>query len=197
MIQKINLYQVEKKRISFAFTFHQASWILGIFFLGLSLITVYDLVKHFLIRKELKVLDSEQLAKAKKLQVIAGKVPEERTRNQIMTDIKQYENEKKEKEEIISLLSAEEHSVIDELSAYFEAVSRRTIAGIWLTSLQFQNNGDQVTLKGQALSAEYVPEFVAALSLEPKFKGKSFEIFRVILDEDKKKVDFVLQTKAT
>ena len=195
--QQINLYQVKKEKKKLEFTFQYMLILFGGFLSVLLLITAVNLYKHLTIKKELTVLSKEQLAKNQKLQVIANQVPEEQTRNQIIAEINKYQAEKQEKEEVLQLLINAQVKKIDGFSDFFESLARGVseTSGIWLTHFTFKEGGDYMSLEGKALKPDSVTRFIAGLSKEAPFKGKSFELFKVSLDEKTRQIEFVLETR--
>lgn len=61
-------------------------------------------------------------------------------------------------------------------SAYLEELSHAIPAGVWLNYFNLTSNGTQVVLKGNAIKASLVEEFLARLNKEPEFLSKVFEI---------------------
>lgn len=196
MKQNINLYKTEKKGLVAQFTSREMIWILSGFLTILFLITTVNLYKHFVIKKQLNILDKEKLEQSQKLQEMAGQIPEEQTRNQLIAEIKKMTTEKKDKEEILDLLLTAQVRKINGYAGFFDALARGTVSGLWLTEFGFKEGGDYVYLKGESLKAEYVPKMIEKLSAEPVFQGKTFELFDLALNEKTKRFDFVLQTES-
>lgn len=195
MKQQINLYQVEKRKwvldLSFQYLIRIGAAFLGILFI----ISLGIAIKHFSVKSELTQLQKEQLAKSKALQNISGQIPEERTREQLVNEIKKYETEKKTKQEILDSLATK--SGQDKgFSSYLEALSTKTISGLWFTKLSFKENGNLILLEGSATKPEYVPSLITGLSNDPAFSGKKFQLFKEVLDEKTTQINFVLETKS-
>lgn len=196
MKQQINLYQIEKQKWIFNITF-QHLILAGAAFLGiLCMITLYEAFHHFSVQDQLAQLQKDQINKTKSLQKIAGQMPEERTREQLINELKKYESEKQIKQEILALLAT--NSLRNKgFSAYLETLSTKTSAGLWFTKLRFQENGNFILLEGSAVKPEYVPTLITDLGSESAFSGKQFELFKVSRDEKTEKINFVIETKAT
>lgn len=194
MKQSINLFVAEKKGLTSLFTSREVVWILSGFFGILMIITIVNLYKHFNIKKQLNILGKERIEQSQKLQEMAGQIPEEETRNQIIASIRKMETEKKEKQELLDLLQTAQTRKIKGYSGFFDALARENVPGLWLTSFGFKEGGDIVYLKGESLKAEYVPEMIKKLSQEPVFQGKTFELFDLTMNEKTKRFEFTLQT---
>jgi hypothetical protein len=195
MKQQINLYQVEKHKWVLDLTFQYLIWG-GLAFLGvLLIITANATFKNFSVKRELTQLQKEQMGKSKALQMITGQIPEERTREQLANEIKKYETEKQVKQEILNLL-AEKNGHDKGFSGYLEALSTKTLPGLWFSKLSFKENGNAIVLEGSATKPEHVPNLITGLRNDPAFSGKIFQLFKASLNEKTEQIDFVLETKS-
>ncbi len=59
-------------------------------------------------------------------------------------------------------------------SAYFQALARKRIDGLWLTGVTIQGSGDSISLQGRALKANLLPGYLDGLAAEDVLRGKSF-----------------------
>lgn len=195
MKQEINLYQVDKKKWIIDLTFEYLIWgLLG--FLGILLIvTLSATFNHFSVKGQLTQLEKEQEGKSKALQTIAGQVPAERTREQLMNDIKKYQDQKQAKQEILNSL-AETIGADKGFTGFLDALATKTRLGLWFTKLSFRENGNFISLQGHSLKPEYVPTLITGLSNDPAFSGKKFILFKEALDDKTQQIDFVLETKS-
>lgn len=194
MKQQINLYQVEKRKWVFDLSFQYLVWGILAFLMILLIATAGGTIKHLLTKNELMQLQKEQMGKSKALQTISGQVPEERTREQLVNEIKKYEAEKKAKQEILDSLAAS--SGQDKgFAGYLEALSTKTILGLWFKKLSFTDNGNAILLEGSAIKPEYVPNLITRLSNDAAFSGKTFQLFKESRDEKTQQIDFVIETK--
>lgn len=195
MKQQINLYQVEKQKWSLDLTFQYLVWGLLAFLSVLFIVTVSATINHFSVKSELTQLEKEQAGKSQALQSIASQMPAERTREQLMNEIKNYQDEKQAKEEILNSLS-ETVGADKGFSAFLDALSTKTLSGLWFTKFSFKENGKFILLSGSATKPEYVPNLITGLSNDPAFSGKKFQVFKESLNEKTQQIDFVLETKA-
>lgn len=195
MSQIINLYKAEKKVFKLNFNFKQSAYCLGGFLVVIVVVSCVDLAQHFWVKKTYNTLGKEQQFKTEKLQAIAGKMPEEKTRNEIMDEVNLYEAQKKEKTEILNLLSEGESETNNKFSRYFEALAKKTVPGLWLTNFSIKGNGTALALSGMVSDPEFIPTLISALSEEPVFQGKTFGVFKVSKDEKTHNMIFDLETK--
>lgn len=59
-------------------------------------------------------------------------------------------------------------------SPYFRALARQSLDGVWLTGVEINSGGERIGLRGNALEASLVPQYMARLAQEPVMKGKAF-----------------------
>jgi len=197
MSQQINLYKLDNNKFPIDFTFQYAFILFAIFGAALLVITTVDMVRHMNIKKEFSILDKEQQKKVEKLQNIAGKIPQEQDREQIVAEIKLYESEKKSKQEILALLETAQSSKIPGFSGYLESLAKEAVPGLWFTRFNFKDNGNSLSFYGRTLKPEFVPQLISGLSSESLFRGKMFQSFRISMDEKTGELSFVLETRAS
>lgn len=74
----------------------------------------------------------------------------------------------------------------------FLALARQSVSGLWLTQVSVTDGGNEMDIRGRALVAEKVPDYINRLKSEPSLKGKSFDalnmrvphIERVVADKN-------------
>jgi len=59
-------------------------------------------------------------------------------------------------------------------SLYFSSFSRQIVDGLWLTGVDINGAGQQIGLRGRALRADLVPEYLKRLGRESEMKSKTF-----------------------
>jgi len=195
MLQQINLYRPEKKKKEFDLRFEQLVSVFQIYLLGLGLLTAYDSYVYYSDKQQAEALTKLHSERAKQLESISKKVPKEQTRQQIINKIEQYQKEIQSKERIYSMLALTQKSRISGYASYLESLAKLTVQGLWLTEFVFKNNGQYMLLEGKAVEPNLVPELITSLSASKDFSGKTFEVFKLNLDEESKHVEFILETK--
>ncbi len=59
-------------------------------------------------------------------------------------------------------------------AAYFHALARNRVTGLWLTGVQVDGAQADIGLRGRALQAELLPGYLNGLAREPVLQGKAF-----------------------
>lgn len=62
------------------------------------------------------------------------------------------------------------HHLLD----YMQALASQQIKGVWLTGFSLDVNNKKVSVQGQALNADLIPEYIASLGQSAVFKGQTF-----------------------
>jgi hypothetical protein len=59
-------------------------------------------------------------------------------------------------------------------AVYLRAFARQHMDGIWLRGLEINDADKVMVIRGRALQAELVPQYIIRLGLDPTFKGRTF-----------------------
>ncbi len=82
-----------------------------------------------------------------------------------------------------SLAALEDRRPVAEarLRGRFDALARHRPHGLWLTELWLDERGDDLSLRGRALSARLIPEYLQALSGDTLLSGTGFR--RIVVED--------------
>ncbi|WP_338761257.1 MSHA biogenesis protein MshA [Massilia sp. METH4] len=113
-------------------------------------------------------------AEARKATVLAGLVPRQKDAA-VERDVASAEREQRALRGVTEIL--EQNRVGDPrgYSAYFQALARARVNGLWLTGIDIGGANADVGLSGRALRAELLPGYLNGLAREPALRGKAFE----------------------
>lgn len=65
-------------------------------------------------------------------------------------------------------------TVPEKFSIFFDALSRQTMPGVWLTAFSADGPNRRIVMAGRALSPELVPGYLQRLQREPAFQSRRF-----------------------
>lgn len=77
-------------------------------------------------------------------------------------------------QQVAGLLEQGKPSDAPAYSAYFQALARKRVDGLWLTGVTIEGSGDTIGLQGRALKAGLLPGYLDGLAGEAVLRGKSF-----------------------
>lgn len=92
----------------------------------------------------------------------------------LVAELERVRLELADSEKLESLLNADQLGNSKGYSEYFSALARQIPNGVWITGLQLQGAGDEISVSGRSLLAEQVPVFVNQLKREKIMQGKTF-----------------------
>ena len=112
-------------------------------------------------------------AQTRKQATLAGLVPRPKDIG-VEAELTRVEAENKALHGVTAIL--EQNRVGDPrgYSAYFQALGRTRVSGLWLTGVQVDGSTAELGLRGRALNAELLPGYLAGLAREPALQGKAF-----------------------
>ena len=172
MSQQINLFNpvfLKQKKHFSAKTMLQG---LGMIFLGSVAVVIYAQMQLASMRAEAAATVSRLKATQDQLTKVVTEYAPKKKSNALEEEIRQVEEDLKARRQVIDLVQKGDLGNTKGYSAYFRALSRQIVSGLWLTG--FRIDGGEIELRGRATHPELVPEYIARLGREPVMKGKSF-----------------------
>jgi hypothetical protein len=170
--QQINLFNpvfLNQRKLFSVVTMLQG---LGLILAGAALFYAYALYQLNAANKQSeatsKRIDAEQV---KLSNFLAGYSSEEANKS-LENELKQATARAEVLQKQIEILKAGGNTA--GYSEYMRAFARRSIHGLWLTEFYITGDPAQITIKGNVLSPELLPEYIRALGTEPVMHNISF-----------------------
>jgi molybdopterin converting factor small subunit len=195
-LQQVNLYQplFRKRKIPFAAA--TIGKILGL------LVLVYVLI-YGAFQWRVGGLD-EQLEQARArrdaLQENVAKLREQLPHREpsvaLQQKLLQLQAQRKASRDILAKLNKEMQQDAIPFSSYFTGLARQDMSGLWLSSIRIGAAGEELALGGGVSRPELVPKFLAKLSAEPAFQGRTFQVLQLNRREQEPFIEFSLLTTA-
>ena len=195
MRQQINLYQPIFRKQKIIFSARTILW-LGIGFLVLLL------AWSQLIGQRISGLESEyerqQAAEQRavdQLTSLQRSMPPATPDPELEAHLQQLEEQRDQLQLTVEALERRSPVADADIGPRLDALARRVPHGLWLTGLELEANGRDLSITGRALSARLVPEYLDALADSALPAGTAFDTVRVTASEDHLPgVHFVLST---
>jgi hypothetical protein len=114
----------------------------------------------------------------------------------LLDQLAELERELADKTQVLNLLSGETLGNTQGFAGQLAALGRRHPSGLWLQRILVADGGRRLELRGQALEAQLLPNFLDALQNESVLSGMAFETVALSTDPTGMSdiVDFVLAT---
>lgn len=93
---------------------------------------------------------------------------------QVAVELARFETQVRDHHEVMEYLKAGELGDTRGFSEHFKAFARQSFEGMWLTGLHIASSGNDMTVEGRALKAEYVPGYLKRLNGERVMQGHPF-----------------------
>lgn len=194
MKQQINLYEIEIIR-ELHFDFNLMLRIVGIFVVGLLLFSSVEMIEYYLGKRNIYELEKRADELKKQLAIEGAKVGGvKQGKEAVVVSLERLESEQAVEKEMIGTLTQMELNANRGFSPFFQALAAETVSGAWLTAFGFKNNGNYLYLKGKTYDPETVPVLIENLGKEDVFRGKTFQVFEMQVDDKTKQIDFHLET---
>jgi hypothetical protein len=113
-------------------------------------------------------------AEARKTAVLAGLVPRQKDAA-VERDVASAEQEQRALRGVAEIIEQNRIGDPRGYSAYFQALARVRVNGLWLTGIDIGGANADIGLAGRALRAELLPGYLNGLAREPALQGKAFE----------------------
>ena len=174
MSQQINLFNpifLKQRKYFSSVAMMQA---LGILLAGCVLIAAYAQYQVNTLSRESANSDAQLAAVKNQLaEVVAQYGPKPKSQSLEM-QIHKTEAELNSVKKVFDILQRGDIGNTDGYSAYFRALARQTMNGVWLTGLDLNGAGNEIALHGRAVEPELLPIYINRLKTERIMQGKSF-----------------------
>jgi len=174
MSQRINFYtDAYRPKIDYL-SLNLCAVYLGSFVGVLLLITLVQVIGQQSVRSELAAAESAKEEWQTQISQLEG-VIEARAKDPALEAVaSQLERDQKDKLTLRQFLQQEVPGNVVGFSGHLEDLARYHINGLRLTDISLTAGGEQITLRGEVLSGEYVTNYIDGLDQSEMFKGHEF-----------------------
>jgi len=191
--QSINLYQKEKGP-QIPLSFLQITKILGGFTVFLFLLLVIDGFQYWSDTRQLKRDEQEKSEISQQIKNAEIKIHLTQNKEALAKEAKELELEQKFDIEKIEILKDIHNAESGGFSKFLIALANEVPTEVWLTRFILARNGEYISLEGAANHPPLIPALIDGLGKETAFSGKTFQVFKLEVDNVNNIVNFTLQT---
>jgi len=174
-VQRINLYQERHTRdIDTPLQLSVFAWVSV---LGLLLISATYFYLQMQINDrmaELSVFEKQIQGYQAQLAKLKTQLPPSEPDSFLVAETLRLQVTDKEISQAIRRIRQAQEDGKNGFASVFRGLAKHPMDGLWLTDIQVSANGEEFTLRGQALEAILVPKFLQRLGMEPAFEGRTF-----------------------
>lgn len=177
-MQQVNLYQVDLQKTEADYSAAIIYIILGyMVFIGL----VVSLVLYFISTQEIRskqALQEQADFWNAQLDIAYRQHPEPKVDDILLRSIEGYESQISRNKNVLEYLNSRKEVISNrKLSIYLEALTQVKQDNLWLTNVSIKKDGRSMSIKGQALEASALPEYIKKISDLDIFKSMEFVVF--------------------
>ncbi|GGZ06676.1 MSHA biogenesis protein MshI [Pseudoduganella plicata] len=174
MSQQINLYNPRFEKQKRYLTAPALVVVLGAALFGSLAFAVAARARVTTLEAEAAQVSGQlQSAESRKQSLLGALVP--RTKDPAVAQrLAQVETENRALHGVANILEQNRVGNPHGYSAYFQALARGRVGGLWLTGVQIDGPQADIGLRGRALQAELLPGYLNGLARQPVLQGKAF-----------------------
>lgn len=179
MSQQINLFNpifLQQKKI---FTTSTMARALGVLLLGGLLMVAYGRSSVAALEKEAARTTALLAVRQAKLDTVNLEYAPRRKSPELDAQLRQAKAELAALTEVAGVLRRGELGNTDGYSGYFKALARQKVDGLWLTGVSIVGAGNDIGVRGRALDAALVPDYLGKLAREGVMQGKAFTSLQI------------------
>lgn len=195
MIQQINLYQEILKQQQDKPGINRSGLALIAAMVLLLVFSLYLLFDLYATKNSLQQA-RRQLSEAEtRVQLLKIQFPEQQINKLLSQEISRSQNTLNNLSKVIYLLTDKKSDQTQGFSRYFSALSRQSIADVWLSNIYINGKKHTLKLQGSTFNPEKVPVFIQKLHNEPVFQGRNFaELSMTQAEKTENQIDFSVST---
>ncbi len=194
-MQQVNLYQPIFRKRKKVFSAVALLQVTGVVVAGFLLLYAHGMWRVQALNKDLDSLKSQRQSAIERLAVVERQLAGKRKSRVLVAEAARLERELDDKRRVADALASGRLGGHEGFSGHLEGLAQRHVEGTWVTGLDITGGGNDLELRGAALSPEQVPVLVGSLAKARAFKGMRFQVLRVRREEsDEDRVDFTLST---
>lgn len=189
MRQQVNLYhpifRKQEKKFSAIAMLQGGATVLA----GVLLIYGISWWQVGVLRARAAQVEQDYASTLKRLEDVTQKFPPKQPSAKLEDEVRKLEELLGSGQYIRDVLSRDVLVTAKGFSSHFVALSRQTLAGLWLTGVSIRGDGSGLTLEGRSNNPELVPQYLTRLANEDVLAGTQFQVFQInrpITDEQKK-----------
>ncbi len=174
MSQQINLYNpifLQQRKIFSAMTMLQA---LALLVLGLGLMWAYAYYQVATLRAELAHSDRRLQAERTRLSQFARQLAPRTPSADLAAQVVDAEAQVAAMQSVLRVVQQGGVGTPQGFSAYFKALARQTVEGVWLTG--FAVSGEAMWIHGRTVQPQRVADYLQRLGAEEVMRGRHFAV---------------------
>lgn len=182
MMQEINLYQPMFRRERKVFSALTLIQVTAIVVLALIGIYAWQAVSTARLEAHLTALRQRQNVATRKLSALVSRQKRRQVSPALESALADARATLKRQQAALSALSSPAGGNTRGFSKPVAALGHAIVPGLWLTRVDLESGGTQLTLGGRMSRASVLPGYLQALGKQPPFAGRQFSVLHIQRD---------------
>jgi len=194
MKQNINFFQFEQHKTIQLLNASVLLQMIALFIVGLLSIYGYIFWQTTPVHQELSYLNNYKQQLSGEWENVYQDLSQLKINAELEIEIAQLQAQLNKQIQLINVLESQEKTNTIGFSTYLTTLAKTHLSGLWLTEINLSAGGNRISLTGQAISPELVPNFSANLETTAAFHCHPFQKIYVNRDKEKDIFSFELST---
>jgi hypothetical protein len=195
-IQQVNLYLPELRARRDWVTAHGSVQGIAVLLAVVLLVSVFNAWQRAVVRSDLAELQALVSTQATRTEQVERDVAARATDQVLVSEMNTRELRIAQSRELYNFMSTSNLGNLNGFSPHLMDFSRASFPGLWITGFNIQGNAQSVSLRGSALEAAMLPDYVSRLAMgQSEISNKRFSRLSTTRSETEEELyEFVLET---
>ncbi|HVL01405.1 MAG TPA: PilN domain-containing protein [Dongiaceae bacterium] len=194
--QRINFYQDIFRKPEIRYSFRQLILVLASVAALMAMLVLADYVRTGMLRQHLAQMQTTQERLDKSVTAMTEQLAKMVPDSALQQQETYLQESLQAKYQFLAQLRSQGDSHQVHFSEVLAGLSALSMDSLWLTRIQIQSPGPQLSLTGLTLKPRALPDYLAALNQEPVFAGMSFRMLDLErAEQDSRYMTFNVSTR--
>ncbi len=185
-MQYVNFYQVQFKPKQLLLPAKQIGWLLLLAIVILTIFSVYASQKNKLQHKTLAEQQQRYQKSQQQLASMQQQVTSQMDQPLLDAELADVQQQVTDGQTMLNYLTSHSFGNQAGFSSTLIGLSQQHINNVWLTEFSLAQGGESISLYGNAMQSELIPEYIDSLAKSKQFEGKEFSVFQLLQPSDGK-----------
>lgn len=172
MSQQINLYNPLFLRQEKHFSARTMMQALGVIAIGVVALYGHAMLESREAERNAQRYREQLAAQRGQLVKLTAQLAAQGKSKALENEVARFEADLKARTATLEALNTGELGNTAGFSSYLAAFGRQSLPGVWLTGFTIADSGNELAVNGRAVSADLVPDYIAALNKEAVMRGR-------------------------
>ncbi|MFW5450158.1 MAG: PilN domain-containing protein [Methylophagaceae bacterium] len=185
-MQYVNFYQAQFQPKKLLLPAKQIGWLILLAIIILTIFSVYASQKNKLQRKTLTEQQQRHQNSQQQLELMQQQVTSQMDQPLLNAELVDIQQQVTDSQTMLDYLTSHSFGNQTGFASSLIGLSQQHINNVWLTEFSLTQGGESISLHGNAMQSELIPEYIDSLAKSKQFEGKEFSVFQLLQPSDGK-----------